>query len=279
MRTPTLAAVLLLGCALEARAQDCVPDPLADLQLEVVPSTAPLGEPVTLTLTNTSSTCTYTLPTSCLFNKVAAQECDGDLAYHPPCAAGPQPLGPGASVSAVWDQTYFSGLQVPEGVWALSIPVQVPGALTGALCAQVQVGFGCASPVAYGLGSAGSGGQVPNLSSLGGAPALGNADFQLALTNGLGGASAVVLGSLAPAQLELGFGSVLIDPELVFLSSALALSGAAGVAGQGIGFLATPIPDAPALLGLELWFQAAVLDPAAVGGLALSQGVRAALCA
>ena len=278
MRPSLLSVALLVAPALPTHAQDCTPVPLADLQLVVSPTLAQVGQPVELTLTNLSTECTYTLPSTCLFTKVSSEDCEGDDAFFPPCGGASQSLLPGASVSATWDQTTQGGLQVPEGLWAFTVPVSASDGQVGKLCALVQVGTSCASPFAYGVGTTGTGGNVPSLSTLGGPPSLGNADFQVAVTNGVGGSTAIALVSLAQAAIQLDAGTLLVDPVLLFLVDPFALSGASGAPGQGIGFLPLPIPDAPGLVGLELFFQAAVVDLAASGGFALTQGVHAAVC-
>ena len=278
MRSLLLPLALLAVSAPHVHAQGCTPDPATDLLLVASPSLAQIGEPVLLTLTNLSADCTFTLPTACLFTQVSNQSCGGDIAYNPLCSGAPQSLPPGASVTATWDQLTDFGQQVPEGVWAFTVPVLAPGAQGGQLCALVQIGTSCASPFAYGPGTTGAGGHVPSLTSLGGSPSIGNADFQLAVTNAVGGGLAVALGSLGPASIELEPGTLLVDPASLFLVDSIGLSGSPGVAGQGIGFLPSPVPDAPVLVGLELFFQAAVIDAAASGGLALSPGLHAVIC-
>ncbi|MFT5049766.1 MAG: cytochrome c peroxidase [Chlamydiales bacterium] len=102
----------------------------------------------------------------------------------------------------------------------------------------------------------GSGGHAPDLIALS-PPHTGSPDFKIGIFNGLGGARAILAASLgAPGSARwarIG-------------RSTLVGSGA----GQGYATIGMPIPLDPALVGLELWLQAWVVDPGAAGGFALS---------
>ena len=271
-----LSLFLLAGLIAPASAQ-CLEDPANDLQLLVTPTLAAAGQPVMVSLTNTSSSCTYQLPTTgCVFLSVKSEKCDGDTKFAPACLAALFAVPPGVTVVGVWDQLDDSGVQVADGLYAFEVDVITPSGASLELCPSVQIGTGCVSPFNYGQGTPGSGGNIPNLSGIGGFPHVGSTSFGVAVTNGLGGANSTVVASLSEASLGLGFGTILIDLSQTVLTVLLPLS--PGGPGQGIGLLTTPVPSLPGLIGLEVFFQAVVDDPAAAAGLALTQGVRIAIC-
>jgi hypothetical protein len=278
MKLPLLL-VLAAAAPLEAPlAQGCAPDPAADLQVAVTPTLALPGQTVQVALTNLSAGCTYSLPTSCVFASVHPDACDGDPVFTPGCFTALTPIPPGATVTMSWDQLDDLGQQVADGLYTFAVDVLGPTGATTSLCPVVQVGTSCTKPAHYGAGSPGTGGLTPAISSLGGYPQIGNGDFDVAVTNAVGGAVAVCVGSLAPASLDLGFGTVLVDPGPIALASLLALSGSPGVPGQGIGILDVPVPNQPGLVGAEVYFQWVVGDAASSGGLSLSEGLRVAIC-
>ncbi len=270
-----LLPVLLVALPATAHAQ-CVLDPINDLQLTATPTLAAPGQPITVELKNNSAACVYELPTPCLILAVRNQECDGDEVLLPICLPSTVPIPPGTSVTEVWDQLDDGGGQVADGLYAFEVQVLSPSGTLFELCTSAQIGTGCTSPFAYGQGTSGSGGFGPNLSGIGGPPQIGSASFGVAVTNGLGGSTATVFASLGTGSLDLGFGTILIDPGQLVLSLPVALS--AGGPGQGIGLLTTPVPPSPVLIGLEVFFQAAVSDPGGPGGVALTHGLRAAIC-
>lgn len=271
-----IAASLVVALLSPSVASQCTEDP-ADLSLTVTPTQAAAGQPFTATLTNQSAGCTYELPLAgCTITWVAIEDCFGDTALFPICPPGPTPLGPGQSVVEVWDQTNDFGEQVDDGLYWIKVDAVTPSGALLELCAPVQVGFGCVSPFAFGSGSAGTDGFVPSLSAIGGTASLGSTSFGVALTNGLGGANAFVLASLAQASFDLGFGTILIDTGQLVLNTVLPLS--AGDPGQGIGLLTVPVPSNPALVGLEVFFQGAVPDAGAAGNFALTPGLRVVVC-
>jgi hypothetical protein len=125
---------------------------------------------------------------------------------------------------------------------------------------------------APGGASAGGGGILPELSGSGSDLFGGTCTLQL--RKGLGGAPAVLAfggGAHAAVDLPLFGGALQVLPAQLV---SLALSGAAGAPGAGSASLSLAIPSDPALLGALVRFQAGVLDPAAVGGFALSNGLE-----
>ncbi|TAJ12407.1 MAG: hypothetical protein EPO68_13750 [Planctomycetota bacterium] len=77
--------------------------------------------------------------------------------------------------------------------------------------------------------------------------------------------------SAASANLPIFGGAVLVDPGLLFVFQAAPT----GASGAGI---AKAIPPDPALAGLEVFVQAAGLEPSFAQGIALSNGLKATLC-
>ena len=116
----------------------------------------------------------------------------------------------------------------------------------------------------YGSGTTGSGGFVPVLNPAGGAPNVGNKTFALEVKQALGN-----------ANLVYGFGVNKLGGP--FLNSLDVLwfvkTGGAG-AGNGSFKLTTGVPADPGLVGVRLFVQGGVVDPAATGGLALTQGLE-----
>lgn len=77
--------------------------------------------------------------------------------------------------------------------------------------------------------------------------------------------------SLAPAQIPLAGGVLLLDPQ--WLSEPFAVPAANGRASWPF-----PLPDLPELQGIEVCFQAIAPDPLQAQGIAFSNGVKAKLC-
>ena len=134
-----------------------------------------------------------------------------------------------------------------------------------------------------GSGTAGTGGLVPQLTATGGTPRLGNRDYALQLSNARGGALAIIETSFAPFGGGGTGGS--IGPFVQNLRvagggriHAGVLTGTPGMAGQGAATVPFPIAADPTLIGLTLHAGAAVRDPMAVGGVALSPNLSALIC-
>jgi FG-GAP-like repeat len=118
----------------------------------------------------------------------------------------------------------------------------------------------------YGAGLGGSAGLVPILGSAG--VLRPGFSGSLRITNALGGAPALLGAGLAQASQPAVGGTLLIVPsDLVPLT----LGGAPGVAGAGSSAVPWTIP--PALAGFQGFLQAAIQDPAAPQGFALTNGL------
>jgi hypothetical protein len=151
-----------------------------------------------------------------------------------------------------------------------SVPVSTGGS-SGEITTLVEVrGTPCAGTfVGYGDGLAGSGGFVPTLSATG-CPVPG-ASLDLHVAAALGGGIGVMALGTDPAAVPLFGGTLLVTP-VVF--STILLAGAPFAPGEG--HVASPLilPANPAISGLSICGQAAILDPGAVQGISLSPALR-----
>jgi hypothetical protein len=116
--------------------------------------------------------------------------------------------------------------------------------------------------VSYGVATPGSGSWVPAL--LAPQPWMGNLGFGLQVVRGLGGATALLGLSTAPASFALGTTQILISvaPQDLFLLETLTLSGPALTPGAGTAYYPLPLALAvdPLLAGFDVYAQAVVLD-------------------
>jgi hypothetical protein len=119
----------------------------------------------------------------------------------------------------------------------------------------------------YGVGAVGTGGVTPLLGA-DSCPREGRTG-SLRLTCGRGGAEGLLVFGLTPSATPLLGGTLYCDP-IVFLPTTLA--GAPGVGGAGHASFAFTIPIG--LRGVELLQQAGFADPAAVGGVSLTQALK-----
>jgi hypothetical protein len=137
-------------------------------------------------------------------------------------------------------------------------------ALAVAVCSPLAV-----AQQPYGKGTPGTSGLTPQLSSI--RPQLGNLGFGLDL-------QCAKPSTVAFLQLGLGSGSfplqgieVLLSPtQLVILLQGL-------VSAQGTARFPLPIPNLPALAGLPVFAQSAVVDNGGPAGLSASRGLRFAV--
>lgn len=248
---------------------DCQP---AGVTVSVSPNPAAQGELVQITVDNRSSG-TIVFASSCPYETVREETCDGPLVQVPICLAIFVPVAPGHSYSTVWGQTDTSGNPVAPGVYAFEMAAPVT------CCPTVTVTGGCSGPPEpYGSGGAGTGGFTPFLSAQGGLPLIGNGAFAERIQFGLGGAPAALLLGAGEASLVLGWGTLLVDPFLPAFAFPATLGGTPGQAGAGSALIPLPIPNDPGVAGIALATQAIVADPGASGGFAHTQGVRFTIC-
>jgi hypothetical protein len=121
----------------------------------------------------------------------------------------------------------------------------------------------------YGSGLAGSGGFVPALWGVNG-PASGN--YTIKIDGGLGGAAGLLVVGRAAAQLPFAGGTLWIDLTQGFVLAPVQLGGAAGVAGAGT--LDLNGIDVRDWIGTTLDLQGIFVDPGAVRGLSLTNGLE-----
>ncbi|MBS1794185.1 MAG: VCBS repeat-containing protein [Acidobacteria bacterium] len=120
-------------------------------------------------------------------------------------------------------------------------------------------------PTITGTGVAGTGGQIPAATAIE-PPLVGNPSFTVAVSNGLGGANAVlVINSTDP-------GTASIPATGSFTRRTLTLAGAG--AGGGNASLSLQIPNDPALVGQTFYGRWYVTDAGAAGGFSVSPAFR-----
>lgn len=136
----------------------------------------------------------------------------------------------------------------------------------------------CPAPTNYGLGLAGTGGFVPHLTFSGGAPVAGNGNFALEIQGGRGGANAWVMFSSAQnAQPLLGGTLLVLGGQCCSIFFPTTLGGTPGSAGAGSKQFVLPF-SLDIAAGFTLYAQAFVVDPGAVQGWAMSEGLRIPVC-
>ena len=121
----------------------------------------------------------------------------------------------------------------------------------------------------YGVGTPGKLGFVPSLELIG-SPNIGD-DATLLIRDGLGGAPSFLLIGFGRDSFPYAGGSILVAITTMLTPT---LGGAPGVAGAGKLNVYNAIPDDPAIIGVVVDFQVAVIDAAAVQGIALSNGAE-----
>lgn len=127
-------------------------------------------------------------------------------------------------------------------------------------------------PQRFGVGTGGSGALVPHAIAIE-PPYIQNPNLTFALGDGLGGALgalAVSLRSIPAGQPTLGM-LLYLDPATILVGDVVVLEGTAGVAGAGFASYGLPLNVAPAFIGLDLFQQWFVADPAAPQGVASSE--------
>ena len=125
---------------------------------------------------------------------------------------------------------------------------------------------------AYGAGTAGAGGLIPQLRGNG--PATRGNNVSLDVDNAVGGALGgmfVGAGTASKISFPLLGGTVLVSPSIVI---PFGLSGAAGAPGAGTGSVPMRIPGSALVQGFNTTFQAVFLDGAAPGGVSMTGAVE-----
>ena len=131
-----------------------------------------------------------------------------------------------------------------------------------------------------GQGVAGTGGFIPRLKTTGGALRIGNPGLHLRITQGRGGALAVVAAGLAsgPAGGAVGGGLAIDSSRNLLPPTLIVLDGLTGVGGAGSGGTLLPLPDDPSLVGQTLRARGYVADPAAPNGQAIARRLEGVIC-
>jgi hypothetical protein len=130
----------------------------------------------------------------------------------------------------------------------------------------------CPFSTSYGVGLAGTGGSIPLLSSVGGAPRVGNPGYAWRLSQGLGNSFGVLGVGFGQLALPLFGGTVWIDIFQPYTTFALFV-GAAGTATKLL-----PVPITPGLVGISVDAQYFGLDAGAVQGISMSNGLQTTFC-
>lgn len=196
----------------------------------------------------------------------------------------------GLPVTTCNDNTAESGVYgvvVPNGTYDLSFrpPLDTAFATTrvnGVVVAgmtQVNVALdACPPATSYGVGLAGTGGAVPVLSSTGGPLRAGNSEWAWTMDNLVGGGIGILFASTQPANLPFFGGTILINPSNAASSRfPFFANGSVGVGGVGSAQVAFPVAPS-SVVGLTLFNQFGVLDPGAVSGVSLSNGLEVSIC-
>lgn len=183
----------------------------------------------------------------------------------------------------------------PGGTYALRAPVGTydvvfePVDFAAPLGSDVEVGFvlntskvlngvlpSCPFPTTYGSGTAGSGGFVPTMGFLGGAPRKQNDGFALTVDGVVGGAFGYVFVGFGPASFPLGTGTGLIDPFLPYFSFLVVADGTPGAPGAGTATL--PLPVLSNYVGITIYAQSAMVDFGLPDLIVLSNAITTKFC-
>ncbi len=124
----------------------------------------------------------------------------------------------------------------------------------------------------YGQGTFGAGLIRPEITATG-CPNVGST-FQIKIEKVVGGTNGMLFAGLQPSALPFVGGQLLTFPIAVTL--ALAVGGTPGQAGAGSVSFPVLLSD-PALVGISFYLQGAFADPAANGGVSLTNGVQITL--
>src|SRR5262245_42709966 len=179
--------------------------------------------------------------------------------------------GAQASASAGWAATGVGDAN-GDGIFDVAVGSPLADAPTGTGAGRVTllspVGIPAGSG-AFGTGCAGSGGIAPAAATFGGPPATGNAEFGLSVSRGMGGTLAFLFASTAldPVGISIGGCGVQLAGSIFFLPPASLLPGPPGVPGAGFRLRNIGVPPNPALVGVVVPFQWAIVDGGSPNGL------------
>ena len=250
-----------------------------DMQFSVSPANPTVGQPITITATNTAQICIWNQSDACLVDFVRKLDCNGAAVLTPLCLQVITPINPGQSSSFTWDQLDDSGQPVTAGTYAFDITLVNFNGQSLSHCITFTItGSSCPTPSNYGAAGAGTGGIAPTLTTAGGLPQIGNASFALQIGNGLGGASSLTFVGLNQASVGAPWGTLLVDLSPPFLQLGLPLGGTPGAPGAGGVTLPAPLPNDGSLVGFSVHLQTLIDDPGSSGGISHSPGLTITFC-
>ncbi len=159
-----------------------------------------------------------------------------------------------------------------DGIFDLAVGAPVADAPSGTDAGRVTLLSAVGIPTgsgSFGAGCAGSGGFTPAAATFGGPPTPGNGTFGLSVSRGMGGTLAFLFASTAldPVGISIGGCGVQLAGSIFFLPPASLLPGPPGVPGAGFRLRNLPVPPSPALVGVVVPFQWAIVDGASPNGL------------
>ncbi|MEM7307617.1 MAG: hypothetical protein AAF682_13145 [Planctomycetota bacterium] len=163
-------------------------------------------------------------------------------------------------VAGVHEDGFFSSfwMEVPEGTQTLDVRLTATGIWAFHGHETMAKDFALWSLPVGGTGCAGAGGVVPSAAHS--TPALGDPSFSVDLADALPGATALLAVSFDEVETDACGIGVSFAPSSAPSLNVLQV-GANGGATQGI-----PLPADPALLGVDVYAQWAVVDPAGAFG-------------
>jgi hypothetical protein len=135
----------------------------------------------------------------------------------------------------------------------------------------------CPAPNHYGTGLAGTGGFVPNLATSGGTTRVGNPGFGVAIANGRGGATGILVFSAQSRSVPLFGGTLLVNTSpALSVKIPVVLNGTAGVGGAGFKLVPASLPASVA--NVNTYCQVALRDVDAPQGWSFSDGLQFLVC-
>lgn len=250
-----------------------------DMQFSVSPANPTVGQPITITGTNTSTGCIWNLSDSCLIDFVKKTDCNGPAVFTPACAQVITPIQPGTSKSFTWDQKDDFGTQVAPGNYAFDVKLTNQNGQPLNHCITFSISGGCTTPpILYGSPDPGTGGIVPTIGTSGGLPQIGNGSFTIDIQSGLGGAPALLFISANSTNFPAPWGTLLVDLTPPFIQLPFALGGAAGAPGAGSLVLPAPIPNNGGLVGATVFMQCLIGDAGSSDNISHTAGLTFGIC-
>jgi|GEM_PF-976118 len=184
------------------------------------------------------------------------------------------------------NSTGFYRVVVPAGTYLVEFTPPLGSGFAETAFAQVNISSDtildatlsaatCPPPTNYGTGLEGTGGFVPVMGHGGGFPFIGNSIFGLTVTKALGAAPGYFVYGLSAVSIPYQGGTVLAQPKW---RPPVNLGGTPGFAGGGGYFYILPIPNNPAYVNLNVYFQYVIVDAGAIQGFAFSDGLEITIC-